>query len=102
MRQRTKTPFLKTIIIKHELNAEMRGYTLAGREFLLHQDAPVRDESITLDGHIITDEFWVVSKEEYMRVVPEARGQDFNSDFVYIPTFIAMPSVRPCYIKSGE
>lgn len=82
-----------------ELNADIRGYPLKGREFILKEPHPRKDEAILLDGAKILDEYWVVAKEEYMRVVPEARGRDFDGDAIYIPTFVAKASFRPSYIK---
>lgn len=93
------SPLIPTIIIVEELNEEIRGYPLKGREFVLKEPSTRRDEAILLDGTKILDEYWVVSKEEYMRVVPEAGGADFDGDVVYIPTFVARLSFRPCYIK---
>jgi hypothetical protein len=93
------SPLVPTIIIVEELNAEARGYPLKGREFVLMEPNPRLDEAVLLDGTVIRDRYWVVSKEEYMRVVPEARGRDFDGDAVYFPLFVAKPSFRPCYIK---
>ncbi len=93
--------FIPTIIIVQELHTEYRGYTLQGREFVLKHPQPRKDEGIFMDGAKVVDEYWVVSKEEYMRVVPEARNQDFDSEEIYIPTFVARLSFRPCYVKSS-
>lgn len=98
----TNGKFIPTIIITQELHTEYRGYTLQGREFVLKFPQPRKDEGIFLDGVSVMDEYWVVSKEEYMRVVPEARGRDFDSEEVYIPTFVARMSFRPCYVRSSE
>ena len=87
-----------TIIIIQELHAEIRGYGLIGREFVLAEHAPRKDKCKTLDGAEITDDYWVIAKCEFMRVVPEAQKYDFDSDFVYIPTFVARMSFRPSYI----
>ena len=93
------SPLIPTIVIVEELNAELRGYPLLGREFTLMEPAPRKDEAILLDGTKVMDEYWVVSKEEYMRVVPEAGGCDFDGDAIYIPTFVARLSFRPSYLK---
>lgn len=94
--------FIPTIIIVEELHAELRGYPLKGREFVLKEPTPREDVAITLEGAKVKDKYWVVSKEEYMRVVPEARKNDFNSDDVYIPLFVAQLSFRPCYVKTTQ
>jgi hypothetical protein len=93
--------FIRTIIIVQELHAEFRGYTLKGREFVLKYPTPRKDEGITIDGGRLLDDYWVVSKEEFMRVVPEARNRDFDSEEIYIPTFVARISFRPAYLKSS-
>jgi hypothetical protein len=90
---------IPTIIISAEVHAEIRGYNLQGREFVLKEPHPRKDEAITLDGARMAGDYWVVSKDEFMRVVPEAAGSDFNSDEVYIPTFVAQISFRPAYIR---
>jgi len=96
----SKSPFIPTIIITEELHTEFRGYYLIGREFILKEPFPREDYAITLDGNKVLDKYWVVSKEEFMRVVPEAN--DWNSDEIYIPTFVAKPSFRPRYIKTSK
>jgi len=93
------SPFIPTIIIVQELHAEFRGYPLLGYEFELKEPAPRRDEAITLDGEKIVDDFWVVCKREYYRVVPEAQYENTTGDEVLIPTFIARLSFRPSYVK---
>lgn len=90
---------IPTIIIVTELHAEIRGYSLQGREFVLKERLPRKDEAITIDGATMPGEYWVVSKEEYMRVVPEASRNDFASNEILIPTFVAKVSFRPAYIK---
>jgi len=89
-----------TIIIIVEVHAELRGYPLLGREFLLKKKTPVRETALMLDGQKVESEFWVVSKDEYMRVVPEARVKDFDSDEILIPTWVAQFSFRPVYSKN--
>lgn len=91
-----------TIIIAVEIQEEYRGYPLQGREFLLKYPTPVHTQVITLDGKEVEGEYWVVSIEEYLRVVPEARDSRFGSDDVFIPTFVAKLSFRPEYIKSSH
>lgn len=91
---------IPTIIIITELHAEMRGYSMRGREFVLKEPKPRKDEAVTLDGATMPGDYWVVSKEEFMRVVPEAAREDFSSDEIYIPTFVAKLSFRPAYIQS--
>ena len=97
----SKSPFIPTIIIVEELHAEIRGYYLKGREFVLKEPTPREDVATTLEGVRIKDKYWVVSKAEYMRVVPEQR-YDFDSDEVYIPVFVARLSFRPQYIKTTK
>lgn len=82
-----------TIIITQELHARERGYSLVGREFVIKDKTPREDEAIHLDGKRVKDHYWVVSKEEYLRVVPEAGNVDVEE--VYIPTFVARVSFRP-------
>ena len=52
-----------------------------------------------LDGVRVVDYIWMVDKEEYMRVVPEARKNDFDGDTISFPQFVARRSVRPEYLK---
>lgn len=96
----SKSPFIPTIIIVEELHAEIRGYPLFGREFVLKEPMPRDDVAITLEGCRIKDKYWVIAKSEYLRVVPEA--SDFDSDEVYIPTFVARVSFRPRYLKTTK
>jgi len=98
----SKSPFVPTIIIVEELHLEIRGYPLQGREFILKEPFPRDDVGITLDGARMKDKYWVVSKAEFMRVVPEAQSSDFNSDEIYIPVFVAKPSFRPRYLKTTK
>jgi hypothetical protein len=91
--------FLSTIIIKMEVQAEIRGYNLIGREFVLYEDQPRKDTAVTLDGVEAQGEYWVVHKSEYLRVVPEADGRMLKGDLIYIPTFVAQLSLRPRYLK---
>jgi hypothetical protein len=93
------SPFIPTIIITVELHAEIRGYPLLGREFILKEPLPRKECATTLDGEEVVDDFWVVTKEEYIRICPEAQYQKLEGDVILIPTFIAQPSFRPCYIK---
>lgn len=93
--------FLPTIIITVELHTEQRGYTLVGREFYLKEPMPRKDVAEHLDGVEIPGEYYVISKKEFMRVVPEARKYDIDSDEVLIPTFAAKPSFRPRYLRNG-
>lgn len=93
----TKGKIISTIIIIVELNAEMRGYSLKGKEFRLKYPNPIKTEVETLDGCKLVDNFWVISKKEYMRVVPEAKDKDFDTDEIFIPTYVAKQSFRPCY-----
>ena len=95
-----KSPFIATIIIVVELHEDIRGYPLRGREFILKEPAPIEDVATTLEGLKIKDKYWVVSKAEYMRVVPEARSKDIDSDEVYIPFFVARASFRPRYLNT--
>ena len=88
-----------TIIITVDVQNDLRGYSLFGREFTLAQTIPVKSEARSLENTVIVDEFWVVSKAEYMRVVPEAAKLDFDSDTVLIPVWAATFSLRPKYSK---
>lgn len=92
------SPFVPTIVIVEDMQAHLRGYSLLGREFLLKYPTPVEDDGITLDGAKIKDKYWVISKQEYLRVVPECR--DFDGDEMYIPLFVAKFTFRPKYLKS--
>jgi len=96
-----KSVFIPTIIIVEELHAEFRGYPLKGREFILKEPLPREDFATTLEGAKVKDKYWVVSKAEYMRVVPEQK-YDFDSDEVYIPLFVARLSFRPRYLKNTK
>jgi len=89
-----------TIVIIEDMQAHLRGYSLLGREFLLLEPVPREDTAITLDGVKVVDKYWVVSKKEYFRVVPEAA--DFDGDDILIPLFVAKFSFRPSYIKSTK
>jgi len=89
-----------TIIIMEDMQAHLRGYSLLSREFVLKEPVPREDTAITLDGASVTDKYWVISKSEYLRVVPEAG--DFNSDEILIPLFVAKFSFRPSYIRSTK
>lgn len=93
----SKSPFIPTIIIIEELHSEIRGFGLKGREFILKEPFPREDVAITLDGNKVKDKYWVISKAEFLRVVPEVK--DIDSDEVYIPLFVARLSFRPRYIK---
>ena len=55
-----------------------------------------------LDGVDLEGDYWVIAKAEYFRVVPEASRQDFDSEEVLIPTFVAQLSFRPEYIKAAR
>jgi len=90
--------FIPTIIIVDDAQAHLRGYSLLGREFVLKEPVTREDLAYTLDGSMLKEKYWVVSKKEYMRVVPEAQN-DFDSDEIYIPWFVAQFSFIPCYYK---
>lgn len=94
--------FIPTVIIIRELHDDIRGYPLLGREFILKEPLPTKQKAITLDKEEVIDNFYVVSKEEYMHVCPEARYKDLEGDVVLIPTFIAQASFRPRYIKKTK
>ena len=96
------SPFIPTIIIIRELHAEIRGYPLLGCEFVLKEPHPRKDKAFTLDGEEIVDDFFIVDKREYYRVVPEAQYENTTGDEVMIPTFICQPSFRPCYVKTPK
>lgn len=90
--------FITTIIITTDLHDNVRGYTLKGREFKVEHKQPQKLEALTLDGHKVVDEYWVVSLKEYLKVVPEAANDRFEDDKVLIPTFVCVPSIKPCYL----
>jgi hypothetical protein len=92
------SPFIPTIVIVEDMQAHLRGYSLLGREFILKYPAPYEDEAVTLDGARIRDKYWVVSKKEYLKVVPES--PDFAGDDIYLPLFVAKFTFRPRYIKA--
>jgi hypothetical protein len=89
---------LSTIIIIAEVHDHIRGYPLLGREFILKEHEPRFDEAEHLDGMKIKDLYYVVDRQEYLRVVPEASKSDFNSSNVYIPVYVCKRSFRPKYI----
>jgi len=91
--------FIPTIIIVDDAQAHLRGYSLLGREFVLKEPVTRDDVAYTLDGSMLQEKYWVVSKKEYMRIVPEARSTDFDSEEIYIPWFVAQFSFVPCYYK---
>lgn len=96
----THSSLIPTIVIIEDMQAHLRGYSLLGREFVLKEPVPREDIAITLDGLQIKDKFWVVSKPEYLRVVPEA--VDFDGDEMLLPLFVARFTFRPNYIKSTK
>lgn len=89
---------IPTIIIVVDPQASTRGFSMEGREFRLKRSEPIKGVAITTDGARCEGEYWVVSKDEYMRVVPEERNLDYKSDEIYIPTFLARYSFRPEYM----
>ena len=91
--------FIPTIIIVDDAQAYLRGYSLLGREFVLKEPVTRDDVAVTLDGSLLKEKYWVVSKKEYMRAVPEANNNDFDSDEIYIPWFVAKMSFIPCYYQ---
>lgn len=82
-----------TIVIREDPYAATRGHSILGREFILHNPYPVRDTGILMDGTRIEDEYYVVTKEEYIKRVPEQK--DIAGDFVYIPVMFARISLYP-------
>lgn len=99
---RQMAKLIPTIIIVKEIQTEIRGYSLLGREFELKDPKPRKVCVITLDGKKIEDEHWVISKNEFMRVVPEANNLDYNAKEIYIPIYVAKLSFRPGYIKKTK
>ena len=91
--------FVPTIIIVEDSQSHLRGYSLLGREFVLKEPTTRDDFAYTLDGATVKEKYWVVTKKEYMRIVPEANNTDFNSDEIYIPWFVAKISFIPCYYQ---
>lgn len=94
----SKSSLIPTIVIVEDMQAHLRGYSLLGREFEIKYPTPIEDIGITLDGSKYKDKYWVISKSEYLRVVPEAG--DFPSEEMYIPIYVAKFTFRPKYIKS--
>jgi hypothetical protein len=94
-----KPNFVDTIIIKSDPFSVERGYSILGREFKLKFRDPIQDAALTLDKAEIVDWYYVVDLKEYVRVVPESRNDTFISETVYIPTFAAMKSLKPEYLK---
>jgi len=90
---------IPTIVVIADPQADTRGYSILNREFILKEPKPSRREAIMTDGHKLVDEFYVISKAEYMRVIPQARDRDFSSDVVLIPVAVARLSFRPSYLK---
>jgi hypothetical protein len=91
------TNFIPTIVIVADPQADIRGFSLQGREFVLFESSPRFDEGISLDGIKLLDKHWVVSIKEFLRVVPEWK-HDFKSETVYIPVHLARLSFRPAYL----
>ena len=92
-----------TIVIATDPQAEYRGYSLAGREFVLKEPNPRFDECLHTDGVVLKENFYVIDRGEYLRVVPEASRAEHPNSEVYIPVYVARRSFRPRYLspKSG-
>ena len=91
------TNFIPTIIIVDDSNFHVRGYSILGREFRLKEFEPRLDECKHLDGLVFKDKYFVVDRQEYLRVVPEAMKSELSAD-VYIPVYVAKRSFRPKYL----
>ena len=93
-------PMVATIVIIDDPGEEERGYSLLDREFYIRYPGPVKGEGAYNDGQIVEAEYYVVSLEEYMRVVPEASNSNekFTKD-IFIPTYLATMSFKPSYVK---
>lgn len=90
---------LPTVIICSDPQDFVRGYSLLGKEFFLAEPQPRKTEGVTMDGVHLVDDYWVVSKDEYFRVVPEASRTDFDSHEVLIPKWSAQFSFKPGYLR---
>ena len=91
-------PLVATVIIIDDPGAEERGYSLLDREFVSKYPGPVKGEGQYSDGKIIEADYYVITLEEYVRVVPEARQSNENfTKEIYIPTHLATMSFKPSY-----
>jgi hypothetical protein len=89
--------FLPTIVIVADPQADIRGFSLLGKEFYLKQFDTRRDEALTMDGLKIEDEYYVVTSDEFLRVAPEAARLPSltRTGEVYLPIYVAKRSFRP-------
>lgn len=94
------SPIVATIVIIDDPGEYERGYSLLDREFVIKYPGPIKGEAAYNGEQVIEGDYYVVSLEEYMRVVPEARND--NSKFtkeIYFPTYVATMSFKPSYVK---
>ncbi len=95
------SPFKVTITIIDDPH-ETRGYSLLDREFFLKDGYPdaIEAEAEWLDGTKFKEKYYVVDLKEYMRVVPEARGDNTKwTENVMIPMQLCHRSFKPTYAK---
>lgn len=96
----TSTPYVATIVVVED-PFEGRGYDLVDREFFLKYPEPVLAEAEWLDGTKMKERYYVVSLEEFMRVVPEAQ-KDASvkwTENILFPIDFCNRSFKPKYIK---
>lgn len=93
-----RAELVPTVIISVDPQAEVRGYSLAGREFILKEPNPRLDECLHSDGVTLKDSYFVVDRKEFLRVVPEASRTEHPNSEVYIPVYVARRSFRPRYL----
>jgi len=93
-------PFVATVIILEDPGAEERGYDLTDREFVSKYPGPVKGEGAYNGGKVIEGDYYVVTLQEYVRVVPEPRNDNANfTEEIYIPKHLATMSFKPTYAK---
>jgi len=93
--------FDKTIIIVNDFfYPERPTVNLQGREFRLKEPLPQRRKARDLSGFEFEDEFFVVSVQEFIKVVPESTSWDLTNE-ILIPSILCTQSLRPKYINSS-
>lgn len=84
-----------TLIIVQDPSIIVRGYSILGREFRLAHPSVVKDECRTLDGAVFMDEGYLIDRQEYLKVVPEASPSEYRDRYVFIPKWAGRVSFRP-------
>lgn len=96
---KTKAKLKPTIIIIMDPQSEIRGYSLLGKEFFLKDGPqPAERKVITLDGVEFVEVHYIISRNEYLRVVPQAVKYHEIEPEVCIPVYFAQRSFRPEYV----